>query len=315
MTPASAATDRGRGQIMKGSDVNQRTCAQCGSPSSTKFCSERCKWAARPRIPCAECGESTGYPIGRGPESPVCRPCRHDGAVSCGSPSGYRRGCRCSACTEAHRAKIRTYSAARTAEGRPLNRSRRKVERVCVGCGVAFSVRADSATRYCAIRCHNLSTRGIDPSAPPRPKRRRKSEVRKRAERRAAKAARGTSGGNLVWIQGRCLVCEEHFPPSPGLASRYCSPDCRAVSRRRSSWVGYAARLAVYERDEWTCQICNESVDRSADHLDDWAPTLDHIVPRSLGGSDDVENLRLAHRWCNSARGNLTHYSDADLAS
>lgn len=210
---------------------------------------------------------------------------------------------------------MREYYHQRRQEGRPLSQSRRKVERVCVGCGVTFSVRADSATRYCTIRCHNLSTRGIDPSAPPKPKRRRKSEVRKRAERRAAKAARGTSGGNLVWIQGRCLVCEEHFPPSPGLASRYCSPDCRAVSRRRSSWIGYAARLAVYERDEWVCQICKEPVDRAAHHMDDWAPTLDHITPRSRGGSDEGENLRLAHRWCNSVRGDLTYYTDADLVA
>lgn len=240
--------------------------------------------------------------------------CTHCGKA-CGSASGYRRGCRCDRCRAAQAERLRVYAAKRRAEGRPIRPNRAKVERVCVGCGVTFSVRADRATRYCTIRCHNLSTRGIDPSAPPKPKRRRKSEVRKRAERRAAKAARGTSGGNLVWIQGRCLVCEEHFPPSPGLASRYCSPDCRAVSRRRSSWIGYAARLAVYERDEWVCQICKEPVDRAAHHMDDWAPTLDHITPRSRGGSDEGENLRLAHRWCNSVRGDLTYYTDADLVA
>jgi 5-methylcytosine-specific restriction endonuclease McrA len=34
------------------------------------------------------------------------------------------------------------------------------------------------------------------------------------------------------------------------------------------------------------------------------ADTKDHIIPRSLGGSDALDNLRPAHRRCNSRRGN-----------
>lgn len=32
--------------------------------------------------------------------------------------------------------------------------------------------------------------------------------------------------------------------------------------------------------------------------------TLDHIVPRSLGGTAHPDNLCLAHLYCNSSRGN-----------
>lgn len=32
--------------------------------------------------------------------------------------------------------------------------------------------------------------------------------------------------------------------------------------------------------------------------------TRDHVVPRSLGGSDEIENLRPAHHQCNRNRGN-----------
>ena len=43
---------------------------------------------------------------------------------------------------------------------------------------------------------------------------------------------------------------------------------------------------AVYERDDWTCKLCGLPVakDRSAPHP--LAPSLDHIKPQSLAGSD-----------------------------
>lgn len=30
---------------------------------------------------------------------------------------------------------------------------------------------------------------------------------------------------------------------------------------------------------------------------------IEHVVPRSAGGSDDLTNLRLAHRSCNRTKG------------
>lgn len=33
-----------------------------------------------------------------------------------------------------------------------------------------------------------------------------------------------------------------------------------------------------------------------------WGPSADHLVPRSRGGSDELENLRPAHRACNAGR-------------
>ncbi|MHC9565010.1 HNH endonuclease [Corynebacterium diphtheriae] len=35
------------------------------------------------------------------------------------------------------------------------------------------------------------------------------------------------------------------------------------------------------------------------------ATTADHVIPRSHGGNDSLENLRPAHLSCNAARGNL----------
>lgn len=47
-----------------------------------------------------------------------------------------------------------------------------------------------------------------------------------------------------------------------------------------------------------TCFYCGEgfSVSRPA--------TLEHLIPRSLGGTKEIGNLALAHEKCNSIRGN-----------
>ena len=57
-------------------------------------------------------------------------------------------------------------------------------------------------------------------------------------------------------------------------------------------------------RDGNKCGICGEDVDMSLSPRSPEGPTRDHIWPWSLGGSDDPENLRLAHNACNIRRGN-----------
>lgn len=39
------------------------------------------------------------------------------------------------------------------------------------------------------------------------------------------------------------------------------------------------------------------------------ADTVDHVVPRQHGGSNSLDNLRPAHRYCNQARGNRTRHA------
>ena len=62
--------------------------------------------------------------------------------------------------------------------------------------------------------------------------------------------------------------------------------------------------LDVYERDEWTCGLCNEAVPRDAKYPDPLSPSLDHILPLSKGGHHVMENVQLAHLDCNVRKGN-----------
>lgn len=66
-----------------------------------------------------------------------------------------------------------------------------------------------------------------------------------------------------------------------------------------------ATRAFVRQRAAQRCEYC---------HADErWQFvrfTIDHVLPRSRGGTDDVENLALACRNCNERRSNRTEYRD-----
>lgn len=68
-------------------------------------------------------------------------------------------------------------------------------------------------------------------------------------------------------------------------------------------WISDRVKLTVFERDGWVCQLCGDPTVLDAHPNSDWYPSLDHIQPWSKGGKHTVENLRVAHRWCNAVRG------------
>lgn len=84
----------------------------------------------------------------------------------------------------------------------------------------------------------------------------------------------------------------------------YCDV-CKPARGKLGNWISKARRVALYERDGWLC-FCGDPVipwGSSDNPFDPLYATLDHIQPRSLGGSDDDGNLRTAHFGCNSERG------------
>jgi hypothetical protein len=103
-----------------------------------------------------------------------------------------------------------------------------------------------------------------------------------------------------------------------------CSPECRATIQFGTTehqhgydWADMAARRAraagatiielfdratVYERDDWTCGICNTTVTPGLDPFDPESATVDHIVPLSKGGQHTLANAQCAHLRCNSAK-------------
>ena len=61
------------------------------------------------------------------------------------------------------------------------------------------------------------------------------------------------------------------------------------VSSLRGDWP--AIRLQVLDRDKWLCGYCGKN-----------ANTVDHIIPRKRGGSNELSNLVAACKSCNSRK-------------
>lgn len=107
-----------------------------------------------------------------------------------------------------------------------------------------------------------------------------------------------------------CQFCGGSFVTAHPL-HRFCSGSCRdGAAGRIRQWIDPQSRLSIYERDEFVCWLCSETVDPDDFVVNESGyyvfgpryPTLDHVMPRSRGGSDDPDNLRTAHHLCNSRR-------------
>lgn len=89
--------------------------------------------------------------------------------------------------------------------------------------------------------------------------------------------------------------------------------DRRSTSDKTGQWSRRRQREQIIAR--WYGSLCHICLTRGfTDHravidltlpwTSPWSFSRDHVVPRSHGGSDEIENLRPAHRSCNEYRGN-----------
>jgi len=190
----------------------------------------------------------------------------------------------------------------RTANGRKLT----TYTITCERCGEHATVQKRTA-RFCTQTCKARHLAGWSTStaielwvAPPKPK------------RAPPPTPRRTSWWRFI-VQGSCSRCGDQFTvlgANPLSLATYCSSRCarahgkdRRRATKRDAFVANVNRLAIYERDNWTCQLCRKKVDRTKKVPHPKAPTIDHIVPLGAGGTHEPVNAQCAHFLCNSIKG------------
>lgn len=78
--------------------------------------------------------------------------------------------------------------------------------------------------------------------------------------------------------------------------------DARLCAKCKSHSRTDATPLELAERDGAYCQLCGCDVDMLATFPDPMRPSVDHILPRSWGGSDAASNNQLTHLLCNQVK-------------
>jgi 5-methylcytosine-specific restriction endonuclease McrA len=58
----------------------------------------------------------------------------------------------------------------------------------------------------------------------------------------------------------------------------------------------------LIDRDGWVCWVCRDPIDSEAPPNDPGQVSIDHVLPRRLGGRHGLSNLKLAHKLCNERR-------------
>jgi 5-methylcytosine-specific restriction endonuclease McrA len=73
----------------------------------------------------------------------------------------------------------------------------------------------------------------------------------------------------------------------------------RTFCSKKCFWGGQAITVTeIYRRDRAICHLCGLYVKRED-------ASRDHVKPRHDGGRTTFENIKLAHRDCNSRRGHM----------
>lgn len=243
---------------------------------------------------------------GRGRAPRFCDECVH--GTDCGRDWHRARGVpTCDPCRFAWNAvSSKRVSAARVAGWRPPSRTTYAL--TCESCEAEFRCE-ERKQRFCSRRCFGRASRKVQ-----------STELVIRARVRADAPPTPTTIVTTpkwwaVLVAGPCAWCGTNFV-GVGSTTLYCSDRCirqrTEMARGKRFQISPIVRRAIYERDNWTCQLCKSAVDPAADPWSDWYPSLDHIVPQSrmLIPDHSPANLRTAHRWCNAVRGDGTYHAD-----
>ena len=324
--------------------MSDATCRDCGvSKPASEFYRDRSRKSGLNPY-CKECKnrrcrESYARRVGRAPDEirryrrdidvelpggvtlRMCWTCSEQRPLDAFHRDGSKRNGRGYECKDCQRVRVRDYSRRRKAETGEWASASWRVKHghetyghTCEMCGSTWKSQ-NRGSRFCSSRCYGDSIRKT-----PRP-----DIVPFVGEptvcllpARHPARQRGRQPRPRVFVEGPCGWCRNRFTIVDQREARYCSSRCAGAagkSRGGRFTVPPHIRQGIYERDGWVCQLCSDPVDPDLPTSDVWAATLDHVVPQSwtLVPDHRPENLRLAHRWCNSVRGDESYYTEEVL--
>lgn len=212
----------------------------------------------------------------------------------------------------------------RTRQEIPVNQNTEPYHKVCVVCGAAFDTFRDNVIT-CSTECSKKRKNRV-----PRGKNKpthswdewvaiQKAEAE---NRQIIKAKEKKQYKKEHTVDRICEICGGHFSCLDTETRKTCSSECSKELKRerrcrkdkripKDRRIDNISLKRLYERDKGACYICGGKCDwkdwRLSDNGNlypgDKYPTVEHVIPVSLGGADAWDNVRLAHWKCNLKKG------------
>ena len=194
-----------------------------------------------------------------------------------------------------------------------------RVDLKCSLCGTIFN-RSMISVRHKHCSCPKCRDEQYKATKQRKEQEEREREIQRQERQRAAEINKANNSKQLRLVV--CGICGETFLTWNSRA-RYCSENCKVQARRLHTSYnrGSDDRLnnrniidrdislkKLFARDGGVCQICGRVCDYNDCYTTESGvfiagedyPSRDHIVPLSQGGKHSWDNVRLAHRSCNS---------------
>ena len=153
----------------------------------------------------------------------------------------------------------------------------------CAQCLHGFFA-SDSRRKFCSRKCERLA----------RSKKMKISYAQGRAAKKCEMCGAPSSNSEHQRTRRFCTSCAKE--------------NKRNVQRRRDHKKRAKGKLPTKAQvlDRWSnrCHLCEKKIDLDLPSMNRLGFTFDHVIPVSKGGTNDLQNIRPAHRSCNSARGN-----------
>lgn len=206
-------------------------------------------------------------------------------------------------------------------------------EKTCESCGTIYTPTC-SRQKYCSENCRRRNRKNYYSSEYHKQYREERKEYlveykkKYREEHKEEISENRKISSNKTKVEKKCIICGSIFFTNTKRKTT-CSLECskkrkdiyfenwsstdiaiesmrKAANRRRSRlnsvMTEYIDFGFVWERDDGTCQICMNKIDKNLSYKDRYSLQYDHIVPISKGGNDVTSNIQLSHRTCNASK-------------
>ncbi len=195
-----------------------------------------------------------------------------------------------------------------------------KFKKICKHCKIDFySYRED--TKYCSTDCAHKSKRTLIGTLRKCLNCGNKFEPSYKENKYCSLSCASRHKLYKVTSTKSCINCGKLFEVlSNNQFGLYCSKKCgdkhykqlnpdkehnkraRYRTKKNNNTVEEVSFEYICERDNWKCQICGKRVSKLKKWPHPLSPSLDHIMPISLGGAHSITNIQLTHLKCNLSK-------------